>query len=838
MFPRSQRWLVGALLAVALLVIGHAWVLSAHAQRLSRLSATESASALSHRLIRPEFAADGNLWLIFAERLAAGESLRIRDTHVDNAPAGREVHWSNGYAWWLALCGKFTAALCDEPLPLALERASLWANLPLFLVGLSLVGWWVGRRYGALAGGLALLALLGNRALYGGFWPGNVDHHGIVVLALVGCVLGAAALVDGLPSGASEPIRSRLALWSGVWGGVAMWISAATALPVIAALGLGALVAARYSSAQAATTNRAESWRRWGRSGALTSLAFYFLEYFPDHLGWRLEVNHPLYAAAWWAGAELLAVLVEQPRTSNSRPTSLARTTLWTLPLILLPLALIAFFPAQVFLPADRIVAGLHGLILEFLPLWVRLPIEGPAANYETLFVIPGFYALGFWLWGKRPEDRALIAFAVVPLAVSHVMGIWQARWTGGAIFGELILDIAAARAFSTRTQFSRLLVPALALIVTLPDLWPRTREAIELADPAARMPGDDRQLFLRHCAAAMRTRLPANAVVWSTPNTSLDLVYYGGFRTLGTLYWENRAGLQAMSSLAAATTDAEAEALIRRHGVTHLALFTDDDVLDEIVRVAHPSGTPEQRNATFAVRVFRAGAIPAWLRALPDLTTATPTTGPRLELFAVDFTQSVAEAQFHLAEVLARRGATERASVSFARSAALGYAPAALRQAEYLLAAQRWSEAVAMLEQAIAGASPAARYRLLTQAGELLAEGRQAVPAARFFERALHENVTDTRAANGLAWILATSLEPALQQREFALRLAQQSTRLDPSEAAGWSALAAARAATGDLRGALQALERATQAGASGSLQDRISAQRAAYLAGRLIHD
>jgi len=838
MVTRSQRWLAGALFVVALLAIGHAWVLSAHAQRLSRVGETESLSTLSHRLIRPEFAADGNLWLIFAERLASGESLRIRDTHVDNTPAGREVHWSNGYAWWLALCGKATVALYDEPLPLALERASMWANLPLLLGGITLIVWWVARRYGPLAGGLALLTLFGNRSLYGGFWPGNVDHHGTVTMSLLGCALGAAALVDSLPSAATEKNRPRLALWSGFWGGVAMWISAATALPVIAAVGLGALIAERHTTAHAARAERAQSWRQWGRTGALTSLAFYLLEYFPGHLGWRLEVNHPLYAAAWWAGAELLVALLEQPRASSSSPRPLARTALWTLPLILLPAALIAFSPEQVFLPADRIVAGLHGLILEFLPLWVRLPLEGAPANYETLFVIPGFYALAFWLWRKRPEDRALIAFAVVPLIMSHVMGIWQARWIGGAIFGELLLCIAAARAFDARTQFTRLLVPALALIVSLPDLWPRTREAVALANPSTLMPGDDRQLFLRQCAAALRTRLPADAVIWSTPNTSLDLVFYGGFRTLGTLYWENRAGLEVMSSLAAATTDAEAEALIRRHGVTHLVLFTEDDVLDEIVRIARPAATPQQRTAAFATRVFRAGDIPAWLRALPDLGTSNPASGTRLELFAVDFAQSEAEAQFHLAEVLARRGSTERASVSFARSAALGYAPAALRQAEHLLAAQRWSEAIVMLDQAIAGAPTAARYNLLTQAGEMLATGKQAIAAAGFFERALHENVTDTRAANGLAWLLATSPEPALQQREFALRLAQQSTRLDSSDAAGWSALAAARAATGDLRGAIEALDRATQVGASGSLLQRLSAQRAAYLAGRLIHD
>jgi hypothetical protein len=35
---------------------------------------------------------------------------------------------------------------------------------------------------------------------------------------------------------------------------------------------------------------------------AAGSLFFYLLEYFPNHLDMRLEVNHPMYGLAWFAG--------------------------------------------------------------------------------------------------------------------------------------------------------------------------------------------------------------------------------------------------------------------------------------------------------------------------------------------------------------------------------------------------------------------------------------------------------------------------------------------------------------------------------------------------------
>src|SRR5581483_8483953 len=47
-------------------------------------------------------------------------------------------------------------------------------------------------------------------------------------------------------------------------------------------------------------------WRTWAMAGAAASFFFYLLEFFPGHLGWNLEVNHPLYALGWLGAGDLL----------------------------------------------------------------------------------------------------------------------------------------------------------------------------------------------------------------------------------------------------------------------------------------------------------------------------------------------------------------------------------------------------------------------------------------------------------------------------------------------------------------------------------------------------
>ena len=87
-----------------------------------------------------------------------------------------------------------------------------------------------------------------------------------------------------------------------------VWISAATQVPILIGIGAGVLVAGRIGRGATPAGSCIEPGllRTWSRVGAAVSVLAYLIEYFPSHLGWRLEVNHPLYALAWLGGGELL----------------------------------------------------------------------------------------------------------------------------------------------------------------------------------------------------------------------------------------------------------------------------------------------------------------------------------------------------------------------------------------------------------------------------------------------------------------------------------------------------------------------------------------------------
>src|SRR5581483_11249045 len=85
--------------------------------------------------------------------------------------------------------------------------------------------------------------------------------------------------------------------------------------------------------------------------------------------------------------------------------------------------------------------------------------------------------------------------------------------------------------------------------------------------------PKDATGALMRDVAAVLRASQPTgDIVVLASPHASTSVGYYGRFKTLGTLYWENIDGLKKAASIFAAQSDAEAARLLRQYGVTHIA--------------------------------------------------------------------------------------------------------------------------------------------------------------------------------------------------------------------------------------------------------------------------
>ena len=84
--------------------------------------------------IVPTFGIDGNWWVMHAERMIRERELRVRRTELDNAPEGREVHWSSGLIWLLAAGSLVFRFFGAESLQESVTQAALYSGPLLFLI--------------------------------------------------------------------------------------------------------------------------------------------------------------------------------------------------------------------------------------------------------------------------------------------------------------------------------------------------------------------------------------------------------------------------------------------------------------------------------------------------------------------------------------------------------------------------------------------------------------------------------------------------------------------------------------------------------------------------------
>ena len=542
----------------------------------------------------PEFAADAQTWVLHALSLIEGDDIRLRHTLIDNAPAGRDVHWNSAWAWAIAAAGAVHHLATGTPIAHAVEKATLWLNAFVLLALIIAFSAWTMRRMGLLAAIFIVVAMTLEERFLEGFFPGYVDHHGLLAASVLGTVLGAVAMVGGW--GARQG-----AIFSALCGAFGLWVSAASVVPAIACVGLaGALCA-----------SEAGAWRTWGRVGAAASLFFYLLEYFPGHMGLRLEVNHPLYALAWWGGGELVAQLKER----RLRP-------LWPAAALLAIPAAIAAGGASVLSFTDPFMARLHAdYIKEFLPLWVTLPAStgGMMWRVAILEAAPLAAALAT-LAIRRRESPPAIVFATLVVAPLLAMAWWQGRWQINASAASICLALVLVQHWTARHRpATQWLVAGLAAAALyLPGGYVRYHSATNAL--ATRHVGflEAAYPLARDVAAALRASQPRGEIVLlASPNASTRVGYYGRFRTLGTLYWENAAGLKAAASIFSARDDAEAARLAREHGVTHVAMISQDNFVGPYYELLHPGATAAEIDASFGARLLAGGPVPAWLERI-----------------------------------------------------------------------------------------------------------------------------------------------------------------------------------------------------------------------------
>ena len=628
-----------------------------------------------------EIAFDGYVWNRHAEKLGENGEWRVRFTDMDNAPYGREVHWNSGFAWYLRGLGEIYRHYNGDTLRNSIFRMSIWANPILLVIALALFATLSARRFGPLCGSVLAIGMITTASFYEGFLPAYPDHHGITAFALLGTIFGIVWAGGGwvqknqhgafiVPKSLSQAQHGMI--FSGVSASAALWISGLSAAIIAVGIGLGAIVSVALFGKQGEREGleyHSKLWRLWALVTATGSFAFYLLEYFPNHIAMRLEINHPLYALAWLGGGWIIYLMTDWIRVTQQKPTPFPwKNFIW-------PLAACALLPlfilsggSKYYMLWDDFQLGIIKNVAEVLPLLTRINMG--AITWKVAFgYFPIFILLaGILLFQKRVSSGAKGVFVLLffPIFVVTTLQFMQVRW--GMLNGPNYIALAAIvvpqlwrlvpQATVARIAASLALCGAVYIFSAdtirgmLLPFWKQyaSKKNIEV--------GAGQLLALLHRDMAKAILQNANGrpvTVLSSPNSSCLLATLGGFKTIGTLYWDNGAGMKNAAKLLNAQSDQEALEMFKKAGITHVSLMTWENFIGPYFQILHPDPKPGlSLENSFAQRALFQKEIPQWARPIPYpknfLTNSLQQDVLLLEI-APDQTRD--EAEFHLARYL-----------------------------------------------------------------------------------------------------------------------------------------------------------------------------------------
>jgi len=552
-----------------------------------------------------------------------------------------------------------------------------------------------------------------------------------------------------------------------------------------------------------------------------------------------MEPNNPFFAAAWWGGAELIAFGGEwwvggrNPRT-NWRRVGLA------IGAVCLPPLIIAIGGTRVFVVMDPFLAQLHRqYIQEFLPLWRSIAGTGWSTFFSVVGAenIPLLVGVGLLIVRGR-QVSIVIWFSTIAAVIFTAIAWAQSRWLLNASGSQVTLaGLLLCWFMGSGRNIIRWSVGVVAVsLLFLPSAVMRIPGGLKDLREHRVSPKDAQSALWRDIAATIRQSQPQGPITLLTsPNSSTALGYFGRFKTLGTLYWENSAGLKAAAAILAARNQDEAAVLVKKHGITHIAVISEEHFIDSYYRLLHPGATDEEVRKCFGLQILIDRSIPTWLRMIPykapdDLAQLNVNA----MLFQVAFEQTPADALYHVALAKIAMGSIAEAEQDIDRllkESSDSFQPW-LRKGELLFAREDWAGAATATITGIKKAPAADRLGLFASAaGAFFRAGRPA-EAVRVYREALQET-SNSQIAAYLAFILATSKDDTLRNGREAQLLAEAAQKADPNSPTVLNSLAAALAENGDFEQAIvvanRALANAKLAGDAAALQ--VTEQRlAAY--------
>jgi hypothetical protein len=147
--------------------------------------------------------------------------------------------------------------------------------------------------------------------------------------------------------------------------------------------------------------------------------------------------------------------------------------------------------------------------------------------------------------------------------------------------------------------------------------LWLRYAEQIGLENTVdkSQAPSALTRDVCHRLAAAAGGRRP---VILASPSCSTEMIYYGGAKGIGTLYWENLPGLQAGARIYSVKDEEAALSLVKQHGITHLVFFSWDSFGQRYARLDRGLGREDEARDGFVAGLLEGTRPqPVWLNPL-----------------------------------------------------------------------------------------------------------------------------------------------------------------------------------------------------------------------------
>jgi hypothetical protein len=242
---------------------------------------------------------------------------------------------------------------------------------------------------------------------------------------------------------------------------------------------------------------------------------------------------------------------------------------------------------------------------------------------------------------------------------------------------------------------------------------------------------GSGQLLALLHRDMAKTILQNANGkpvVLLSSPNSSCLLSTLGGFKTIGTLYWENVDGLKSAAKMLNAQSDEEALAMLKEHGITHVSLMTWENFIGPYFQILYPNPVPgKSLENSFGQQALFKKIIPQWARPIPYpknfLTNALKQDVLMLEIVP---DQTKEEAEFHLARFL-RISEGNPVAAEIMLKGILDRSPASnavrMELADLYVDQKRFSDAQNQFILSMNGVAPEVRRQIAQRSAQLLAQ-------------------------------------------------------------------------------------------------------------------